>query len=254
MGTKTDNKTNKKISKDTPKRQRPVREDLSLECVKVKKRYGRTDAVKEISLEVKKGHIVGLFGPDGSGKTSLVKVICNLAQSNGGRILVEGKPVKPEDVSYLPEFPFVNSKQRVGDLVEMYRKFFPDFNVKRAVACFKKIDVSLNDKFCYLSRSSIQKVEAVLVMCRKAKLYILDEPIASVEPDSRDFIIKTIISNCDSDSGVLVASSVVTQLEKIVDEVYIIYKGEIKLSSTAEDIMNDYGKTVSGFYREAFRC
>jgi ABC-2 type transport system ATP-binding protein len=82
----------------------------------------------------------------------------------------------------------------------------------------------------------------------------LDEPIASVEPDSRDFIIKTIISNCDSDSGVLVASSVVTQLEKIVDEVYIIYKGEIKLSSTAEDIMNDYGKTVSGFYREAFRC
>ena len=227
---------------------------LVLDCKKINKKYGRTFALKNIDLTVKKGHIVGLFGPDCAGKTTLSKIICGLTPRTSGRILVNGRALDLNDISYLPEFPFVNSKQRVGDLLEMYRSFYADFDARRAVAAFKKIEVSLNDKFCYLSRSSIQKVETILVMSRKAKLYVLDEPIAAVEPKSRDFIIKTIISGCDGDSGVLVTSAIATQLEKIVDEVYIIHRGEIKLTSTADDIMRDYGKTVSGFYREAFRC
>lgn len=228
--------------------------DLALECIGVSKSFGKNRVLNNIDLTVKMGHIAGLFGPDGAGKTSLAKVICNLSTKSSGKVLVNGKSLDVKEISYLPEYPFVNSKQRVGDLVEMYRDFYEDFNVKRAVAAFKRIEVSLNDKFCYLSRSSIQKVETILVMSRRAKLYLLDEPIASVEPKSRDFIIKTIISGCDGESGVLITSAIAAQLEKIIDEVYIIHKGEIKLSSTAEDIMRDYGKTVSGFYREAFRC
>ncbi len=231
-----------------------VKTDLVLDCRKVGKRYGRASVLKDINLSVKKGHIAGLFGPDGAGKTTLVKLICGLTAGGSGRILINGKALDLNEVSYQPEYPFVNSKQRVGDLVEMYRSFYVDFNVKKAVAALKKAEVSLNDKFCYLSRSSIQKVETILVMSRKAKLYILDEPIASVEPKSRDFIIKTILSGCDGESGVLIASAIATQIEKILDEVYIIHRGEIKLASTAEDIMRDYGKTVSGFYKEAFRC
>lgn len=244
----------KKATENINNENKNIVSDLALECVNVSKSYGRTPAVKNVSLTVKKGHIAALLGPAGAGKTTLAKAICNLSPKTTGKILVDGKPLDLKDISYLPEYPFVNAKQRVGDLVEMYRSFYDDFNVKRAAAAFKKIEVSLNDKFCYLSRSSIQKVETVLVMSRKAKLYLLDEPIASVEPKSRDFIIKTIISGCDGDSGVLITSAIATQLEKILDEVYIIHKGEIRLASTAEDIMNDYGKTVSGFYREAFRC
>lgn len=228
--------------------------DLALECVDITKSYGKCNALRNVSLTVKKGHIAGLIGPAGAGKTTLAKVICALTAKTGGKVLIDGKALDLNDISYLPEYPFVNAKQRVGDLVEMYKCFYKDFNAKRAIALLKKIEVSLNDKFCYLSRSSIQKVETILVMSRKAKLYLLDEPIASVEPKSRDFIIKTIISGCDGDSGVLVASAIATQLEKILDEVYVIHKGEIKLASTADDIMRDYGKTVSGFYREAFKC
>lgn len=244
-----------KLSKENSNTEKKnISTDLALECTAVSKSLGRNRVLSNIDLTVKKGHIAGLFGPEGAGKTTLAKIICNLSPKSSGRVLVNGQSLDVRDISYLPEYPFVNAKQRVGDLVEMYRCFYEDFNVKRAVAAFKRIEVSLNDKFCYLSRSSIQKVETILVMSRKAKLYLLDEPIASVEPKSRDFIIKTIISGCDEESGVLINSAIATQLEKIVDEVYIIHKGEIKLSSTAEDIMRDYGKTVSGFYREAFRC
>jgi ABC-2 type transport system ATP-binding protein len=244
---------NNKTEKQNTEKQTPNTK-YALECVGLNKRIGRNQVLKNVNLTIEKGHIAGLFGPDGAGKTTFSKIICNLTPKSSGKILVNGKSMDVKDVSYLPEYPFVNSKQRVGDLLEMYRSFYEDFNVKRAISAFKRIEVSLNDKFCYLSRSSIQKVETVLVMSRRAKLYILDEPIASVEPKSRDFIIKTIISSCDGDSGVLINSSIASQLEKIVDEVHIIHKGEIKLSSTADDIMRDYGKTVSGFYREAFRC
>lgn len=226
----------------------------ALECTDLRKKYGRREALKGVSLTVKKGHIAAVLGPDGSGKTTLAKLICSLSHKTGGNVLIDGKPLDLKDISYLPEYPFVNPRQRVGDIVEMYRCFYDDFNVKRAVSSFKRIEISLNDKFCYLSRSSIQKVETVLVMSRKAKLYLLDDPIVSVEPKSRDFIIKTVISNCDENSGVLITSAIASQIEKILDEVYILHKGEIKLASTAEDIMNDYGKTVSGFYREAFGC
>ena len=226
----------------------------ALECTDLCKRYGRYEAVKNVSLTVRKGHIAAVLGPQGAGKTTLAKLICDLTRKSSGSVLIDGKLIDLKDISYLPEYPFVNTRQRVGDIVELYRCFFPDFNVKRAVAAFKRIEISLNDKICYLSRSSIQKVETVLVMSRKAKLYLLDDPIVSVEPKSRDFIIKTIISNCDENSGVLITSAIASQLEKILDEVYIIHRGEIKLASTADDIMNDYGKTVSGFYREAFRC
>ncbi len=239
------------MEKDNVKSDRNI---YALECVDLCKKYGMREALKNVSLTVKKGHIAAVLGPEGAGKTTLAKLICSLSRKNSGSVLIDGKPMKLKDISYLPEYPFLNSRQRVGDIVEMYRCFYPDFNAKRAVAAFKKIEISLNDKICYLSRSSIQKVETVLVMSRKAKLYLLDDPIVSVEPKSRDFIIKTIISNCDENSGVLITSAIASQIEKILDEVYIIHKGEIKISSTAEDIMNDYGKTVSGFYREAFRC
>ncbi len=227
---------------------------LALECTSVSKKYGSLNALKGVNIGVEKGHIVGLLGPDGAGKTSLVKLICGLTRGGRGKILVDGKRIRPKDISYQPEYPFVNSNQRVGDLFEMYRAFYSDFNAKRASALLKKAEISLDDKFGCLSRTSIQKAETIFVMSRNAKLYILDEPITAVEPKSRDFIIKVIISCCGADSGVLITSSIATQLEKILDEVYIIHKGEIKLSSTSEDIMNTYGKTVSGFYREAFRC
>lgn len=236
------------------KKHTKVNSKFALECKAVSKNYGKYGALDKVSLTVEKGHIAGVLGPDGAGKSTLAKLICSLTTKGEGSILMDGKPVHMEDISYLPEEPFVNGSQRVGDLVEMYKYFYKDFDVKRAVAAFKRIEISLNDKFCYLSRSSIQKIETVLVMCRKAKLYILDEPIASVEPKSRDFVIKTILSGCTGDNGVLVLSSVPAQIEKILDEIYIMYKGEIKLASTAEDILADYGKTVGGFYREAFRC
>lgn len=233
---------------------RKTNSEFALECRSVSKNYGRYGALDSVSLTVKKGHIAGVLGPDGAGKSTLAKLICSLASGGEGAILANGKPIKSEDISYLPEEPFVNRRQRVGDLVEMYKYFYKDFDVKRAVSSFKRIEISLNDKFCYLSRSSIQKIETALVMCRRAKLYVLDEPIASVEPKSRDFVVKTILSGCTGDNGILVLSSVPAQIEKILDEVYIMYKGEIKLASTAEDILADYGKTVGGFYREAFRC
>ncbi len=245
-------RTNKNTTDNAPKERRAS--NNALECINVNKKFAFNKALKDVSLTVKKGHIAGLFGPEGAGKTTLAKIICNLCPKTSGKVLVNGGALDLKDISYLPEYPFVNSKQRVGDLVEMYRSFYDDFNVNRAVSSFKRIEVSLNDKFCYLSRSSIQMVETVLVMCRKTKLYVLDEPIAAVEPKSRDFIIKTIISNCDNGSGVLITSAIASQLEKILDEVHIIHKGEIKLSATPDELMNDYGKTVSGFYREAFRC
>jgi ABC-2 type transport system ATP-binding protein len=228
--------------------------EFALECSNVSKKFGPRTVLNKVSLNVKKGHVVGLLGPEGAGKSTLVRIICSLTQKNSGEVLVNGRPLKLKDISYLPEYPFVNSKQKVGDLLDMYKCFYDDFSESRALSALKRAEVSLSDKFCYLSRSSIQKVETILVMSRKAKLYVLDEPIASVEPKSRDFIIKTIISSCDADSGVLITSGIANQIEKILDEVCIMHKGEIKISSDAEEIMRNYGKTIGGFYREAFRC
>jgi ABC-2 type transport system ATP-binding protein len=231
-----------------------AKREFVLECTDVNKKIGTHQVLNNVSLNVKKGHIAGLLGPEGSGKSTLARIICSLTRKNSGEVLVDGRPLRLRDISYLPEYPFVNSKQKVKDLVDMYKCFYNDFSESRALAALKRAEVSVDDKFCYLSRSSIQKVETILVMSRKTKLYLLDEPIASVEPKSRDFIIKTILSGCDSDSGVLITSGIATQIEKILDEVYIIHKGEIKISSDSEEIMRKYGRTVSGFYREAFRC
>jgi ABC-2 type transport system ATP-binding protein len=247
-------RTIKRENRAESEKAKRAKREFALECTDVNKKIGMHQVLTDVNLSVKKGHIVGLLGPDGSGKSTLARIICSLTRRNSGEILVDGRPLKLKDISYLPEYPFVNAKQKVGDLVNMYKCFYNDFSESRALAALKRAEVSVNDKFCYLSRSSIQKVETILVMARKTKLYVLDEPIASVEPNSRDFIIKTIISGCDADSGVLITSGIATQIEKILDEVYIIHKGEIKISSDSEEIMRRYGKTVSGFYREAFRC
>ena len=228
-----------------------------LECKNLSKRYGYQVAIDHINLSLESGHIIGLLGPNGSGKTTLIKMINGLLTPSSGELSINGNPVGPESkkiVSYLPDHTYLNMNQRVRDIIAFFKDFYADFDEARAYDMLQKLNINPNDRLKTMSKGTKEKVQLILVMSRKAKLYVLDEPIAGVDPAARDYILNVILSNYEPDATILISTHLIADIENILDEVIFIQNGQIRLTASVDDIRSEQGKSVDALFREVFRC
>lgn len=228
-----------------------------LECRGVTKRFDATTALHQVDLSIEKGRIVGLLGPNGSGKTTLIKLINGLLMPTSGEITIAGNVPGVETkriVSYLPERTYLNDWMRVSEIIDFFTEFYDNFRPKTAYSMLEKLHINPGDKLKTMSKGTKEKVQLILVMSRQAELFILDEPIAGVDPAARDYIINTIINNYDQEATIILSTHLISDIENILDDVIFIREGEIQLVSPVEDIRFKEGKSVDTLFREVFKC
>lgn len=223
----------------------------------LKKSYGSKEVLKGIDLEFGKQKIVALLGPNGCGKSTLIKIINGLLQKDSGEILVDGKQVgiaTKSIISYLPEKTYLNNWMKVKDILAFFKDFYEDFDVAKARKMLEDMHIDENSSLKTLSKGTKEKVQLILVMSRNAKLYILDEPIAGVDPASRTYIMKTILSNLPSEASLLIVTHLVSDIESICDEVIMLSDGVVKISGETDALREEYKKSIDQIFREVFSC
>ncbi|MCQ2613628.1 MAG: ABC transporter ATP-binding protein [Treponemataceae bacterium] len=221
------------------------------------KKFGTKTAVDNMTMNIEGGHIIGLLGPNGSGKTTLIKMLNGLLEPTSGSVLINGLPVGPESkkiVSYLPDQTYLNMNQSVREVIDFFDDFYDDFDSKRAYDMLSRLNINPKDRLKTMSKGTKEKVQLILVMSRRAKLYVLDEPIAGVDPAARDYILNVIISNYDPNAAILISTHLISDVESILDEVLFIREGKILLQSSVDDIREKEGKSVDALFREVFSC
>lgn len=221
------------------------------------KSYGRKSVLKNINLQFERGKIYGLLGPNGSGKTTMIKLINDLLQPTSGEILIQGKSPGVESkkiISYLPERTYLNMNMKITELIQFFVDFYEDFDSEKAEQLLQKLHINKNDKLKTMSKGTKEKVQLIMVMSRKADLYILDEPIGGVDPASRDYILETILSNFSDDASIIISTHLISDIEKILDQVVFINQGEIVLNEEADVIRNKKKTTIDKLFREEFKC
>lgn len=227
------------------------------ECKDLKKKYGKKEALKGISLQIESGQIVGLLGPNGSGKTTMIKLANGLLTPSSGEIIINGNKIGVETkkrVSYLPERTYLNNWMKVKEMINYFSDFYEDFDCDRAYDMLSKLNINPDDKLKTMSKGTKEKVQLILVMSRNADLYFLDEPIGGVDPAARDYILNTIITNYNPDSTVIISTHLISDIEKVLDDVVMIKDGELVMHKSVDDIREEYGKSVDEVFREVFRC
>ncbi len=228
-----------------------------VKCDGVCKSYGKNSILKNINLEIPKGKIIGLLGPNGSGKTTLIKIINGLLETNSGTVLVNGEKIginSKKVISYLPERPYVNFNMSVKELINYFSDFYDNFDSDTAYKLLEKLNLNPNDKLNTMSKGMKEKVQLILVMSRKADLYILDEPIGGVDPATRDYILDTILTNFNDGASVIISTHLISDIEKILDEVIFIKEGSIYLTGDADELRTSKGMSIDEIFREEFKC
>lgn len=228
-----------------------------LECSHLTKSYSGKMALKDISLKLESGRIIGLLGPNGSGKTTLIKLINRLLTPTAGEIKVCGYTPGVESkqiVSYLPEQSYLGGWIKVREALDFFADFYEDFDRSRAMSMLENLDIHPEDNIKKMSKGTKEKVQLILVMSRRAKLYCLDEPIAGVDPAARDYILSTIINNYSENSTILISTHLIADVENILDEVIFIQNGQIKLQESVDEIRMKEGTSIDDLFREVFRC
>ncbi len=228
-----------------------------LECKKMTKRYKTKEVLKQIDLTLERGHIIGVLGPNGSGKTTLIKLINGLLTPSEGELLFCGEKIGVESkkhISYLPDQTYLNMNQKVKDIIDFFRDFYEDFDEVRSYDMLQKLKINAQDRLKTLSKGTKEKVQLVLVMSRRAKLYVLDEPIAGVDPAARDYILNTILSNYEPEASILIATHLIADIENILDEVVFLKDGQIVQHTSVDEIRGKEGKSVDAYFREVFKC
>ena len=228
-----------------------------LEVKNLNKKFDNKKILKDINFSIDKGKIVGLLGKNGVGKSTLIKLINDLLTPTSGEILVNGNKVGVETkkvISYLPERTYLNKQMKVSEVINFFEDFYDDFDSKKAKKLLKELDLDINQKLTKMSKGMQEKVQLVLVMSRKADLYVLDEPLGGVDPATRDYILDTILSNFDEDSSVIISTHLIADIEKILDEVIFIDKGEIILQSEADKLRNKEKSSIDEIFRRMFKC
>ena len=232
--------------------------DFSLvTCSALTKLYGSNLALSNVDLELGEGKIIGLLGPNGSGKTTLIKIIAGLLQPTSGVVSVLGNPVGVESksmISYLPERLYFNRGMKVSECLSLFADFYEDFDLERARQMLQNLNVSENAAFRTLSKGMCEKVQLALVMSRRAKLYLLDEPIGGVDPAAREYILRTILQNQNPDSTILISTHLIQDVETILDEVIFLKQGVIIRHDTSDNIRSEYDMSIDGVFREVFKC
>lgn len=227
-----------------------------LRCENLTKRYGNVLALNSINLSLESGKIVGLLGPNGSGKTTLIKIINGLLTPNSGTLTIDGKKPGTETkamVAYLPDNIYLNTWMTVKQIVEYFTDFYADFRPALAYEMMEKLGISPKNKLKTLSKGNKEKVCLILTMSRNAKLYVLDEPIAGVDPAARDYVISTIINNYNPEATVLISTHLISDIEQVLDEVIFIQHGNILLQKSVDDIREENEKSVDELFREVFK-
>lgn len=227
-----------------------------LRCDNLCKDFGATRALDRLCLSVGSGKIIGLLGPNGAGKTTLIKIVNGLLQPTSGIVLIDGKypgvKTKPL-VSYLPDVNYLNNWMTVEQIVYMFADFYADFRSDLAFEMVKRLGINRTQRLKSLSKGNKEKVCLILVMSRNAKLYILDEPIAGVDPATRDYIISTIINNYNPEASVLISTHLISDIESILDEVIFIQNGRVVLQDTVDHIREQHNMSVDDLFREVFK-
>ena len=229
----------------------------AIECKTLTKRYGRKTALNAINLSLAKGRIVGILGPNGSGKTTLIKMLNGLLTPTSGELRIEGNFPGIETksvVSYLPDKDYLGDEMSFAECTKLFADFYADFNKDKAFEMLNSLDIDPNMKFKFLSKGNREKAQLILVMSRAAKIYVLDEPIAGVDPAAREYILKTILNNINPGATVIIATHLISEIEKILDDVVFIKDGNIVLNDSAENIREKEGKSIDGLFREVFAC
>lgn len=230
-----------------------------LECKGLTKSYKKNIPVLyNFNLEIPAGRIVGLLGPNGCGKSTLMKLISGLLQADSGEITVDGVPVGEKSkalISYLPERTYFSSNMKVSELVDYFEEFYEDFDTERAYRLLADLGIELGANLKSLSKGTKEKVQLILVMSRNAKLYLLDEPIAGVDPAAREYILSTIVSNYNSEATIIITTHLITDVEQVLDDfVFLGFGGRILRSGNAEEARNESGKSLDELFKEVFRC
>ena len=228
-----------------------------LSCNDLTKKYGRVLALESVSLSVEPGRIVGLLGPNGSGKTTLIKLANGLLSPSSGTIEVCGMAPGSSThavVSYLPERISIPTWMTARQLMDFYQDFYKDFNREAAAQMLSHLNIDLSQKIKSMSKGTREKLQLIMVMSRRAKLYLLDEPIGGVDPATRDYILSTIISNYEPEASVIISTHLISDVEKVLDDVIFIDKGKIVLESSVDAIREEKGMSVDALFREVFRC
>lgn len=214
-------------------------------------------ALDDVSFTIEPGKIYGLLGPNGSGKSTIIKMMNDLLEPTSGEVLIYGNPPGVESkaiISYLPDHNYLQDWMKVEDALALFSDFYQDFDRARAEEMLDNLNIDGRARLKTLSKGTLEKVQLVLVMARRAKLYILDEPIAGVDPAARDYIMQTILSNYGEESSILISTHLITDIEKILDEVIFIQNGKVVLQGAVDDIRAEYGKSIDGLFREVFKC
>lgn len=230
-----------------------------LECRNLSKAYKHNNfVIKDLNFGIPAGRIVGLLGPNGCGKSTLIKMVAGILQPNSGEILVDGMPVGEESkaiISYLPERTYFNSWMRVDELIAYFDEFYADFDPQRAFKLLEDLGINTRSKLKTLSKGTKEKVQLVLVMSRQASIYLLDEPIAGVDPAAREYILSTIVSNYNPEASIIITTHLISDVEQVLDDfIFLSYGGKILKCGNAEEARNESGQSLDELFREVFRC
>ncbi|MBR3132117.1 ABC transporter ATP-binding protein [Candidatus Saccharibacteria bacterium] len=227
-----------------------------LECRGLSKKFGKKQALTDVNLKIPTGKIIGLLGKNGSGKTTLIKLINDLLTPTTGEVLINGK--KPgvsskSIISYLPERTYFSRNMSVKKTLEFFQDFYPDFDIKRARKLLKDLDLDEGQRISALSKGMQEKVQLVLVMSRRAKLYILDEPLGGVDPATRDYILDTILANINEKASLIISTHLVADIERILDEVILIDKGQVVMQEEADVLRKKYKASIDEIFRKELK-
>jgi ABC-2 type transport system ATP-binding protein len=228
-----------------------------LECRNLCKSYGNKKVLKDVNLKIPKGKIIGLLGKNGTGKTTLIKLINDLLTPTSGEVLINGK--KPgveskEIIAYLPEKTYLDREMKVSDAIHYFEEFYNNFDTKKAIKLLKDLDLDINNKIGKMSKGMQEKLQLILVMSRNASLYILDEPLGGVDPATRDYILDTILSNFSEGASVIISTHLIADIERILDEVIFIDKGKIVLTSSTDELRKKEKASIDEIFRRSFKC
>lgn len=228
-----------------------------LECKNLFKNFDEKQVLKDINLTVERGKIIGLLGKNGMGKTTLLKLINDLLTPTSGKVLINGVAPGVESkkiISYLPEKTYLDMNMTINEAIKYFDEFYENFNVEKAKKLLEDLDLNINDRLSKISKGMQEKLQLILVMSRDAELYILDEPLGGVDPATRDYILDTILSNFKEGSSVIISTHLISDIERILDDVIFIDKGKIILASSADELRKKEKASIDEIFRRYFKC
>ena len=228
-----------------------------LQCIDLNKNYGKKEVLKNVNLTIPRDKIIGLLGKNGTGKSTLIKLINDLLTPTSGKVLVNGQEVGVESkkiIAYLPERTYLDKSMTVKKVLEFFESFYENFDMDKAKKLLEDLGLDINQKLSKMSKGMQEKVQLVLVMSRKADLYILDEPLGGVDPATRDYILDTILSNFNEGASVIISTHLISDIERILDEVIFIDNGEIILTSDSDELRQKENGSIDEIFRRMFKC